>query len=86
MYQEILLKLHPENGTINYFKVVPTNVEKHMMTHPAIKDVAVVGLPHEVDGELPLAFVVLSDPGQKVTVDELITYTNGKMIKNFSCS
>lgn len=61
------------------FKVVPTNVEKHVMTHPAVEDVAVVGLPHDIDGELPLAFVVLSATGQKTTADQLITYTNGKL-------
>ena len=56
---------------------MPTNIEKHMMTHPAIEDVAVVGLPHDVDGERPLAFVVLSEDS-KVTAEELIDYTNGK--------
>ena len=43
------------------WKVVPTNVEKHVMTHPAVEDVAVVGLPHDEDGERPMAFVVLSE-------------------------
>jgi acyl-coenzyme A synthetase/AMP-(fatty) acid ligase len=43
------------------------------MTHPAIEDVAVVGLPHEDDGEMPLAFVENS----KVTAEELISLTNG---------
>ena len=47
------------------------------MTHRAVKDVAVVGLPDEVDGERPLAFVVLSPDSQHVTADELITFTNG---------
>ena len=57
-------------------KILPTNIEKHMMTHPAIEDVAVVGLPHDDDGERPLAFVVLSEDS-KVTAEELIDYTNG---------
>jgi acyl-CoA synthetase (AMP-forming)/AMP-acid ligase II len=52
-----------------------------MMTHPAIEDVAVVGLPHDQDGERPLAFVVLSDHS-KVTAQELIDYTNGKLPQN----
>jgi acyl-coenzyme A synthetase/AMP-(fatty) acid ligase len=47
-----------------------------MMTHPAIEDVAVVGSPHEEDGERPLAFVVLSEDS-KVTAEELISFTNG---------
>ena len=56
---------------------MPTDVEKIMMTHPAIMDVGVVGLPDVVDGEHPMAFVVLS-PGQNATADELIAYTNGE--------
>jgi acyl-coenzyme A synthetase/AMP-(fatty) acid ligase len=56
--------------------VIPSNIEKHMMTHPAIEDCGVVGLPHDVHGELPLAFVVLRS-GVNVTAEELIQYTNG---------
>nr|CAH0109907.1 unnamed protein product [Daphnia galeata] len=59
--------------------VVPTNVEKYLMTHPAVVDAAVVGLPHEVDGERPMAFVVLS-PDLHATVDELIAYTSEKVM------
>ncbi len=54
-----------------------------MMTHQAIQDVAVVGLAHDVDGEHPLAFVVLA-PGGNVTADELIAYTNGST--RFRCN
>jgi acyl-coenzyme A synthetase/AMP-(fatty) acid ligase len=51
-----------------------------LMTHPAVVDAAVVGLPHEVDGERPMAFVVLS-PDLHATADELITYICGKRNK-----
>ena len=61
-------------------QVVPTNIEKQMMTHPAIEEVGVVGLPHEVDGEWPLAFVVLRK-GVTVTAEELIDHTNSNMGK-----
>lgn len=63
-------------------KVVPTNVENCLMTHPAVRDVAVVGLPDDVDGELPLAFIVLSPEYQNVTADELVAFTNGTTILN----
>lgn len=50
------------------------------MTHSAVKDVAVVGLPHDIDGEHPLAYVVIKmdDQGHPlVTAKELIDFTNG---------
>lgn len=56
--------------------MVPTNIEKHLLTHPSVADAGVVGLPDDVDGELPVAFVVLSQPA---TEQELVNYTNGKI-------
>jgi len=60
--------------------VVPTNIEKQMMTHPAVEEVGVVGQPHEEDGERPLAFVVLRK-GATATAEELVDYTNGLVIE-----
>ncbi|MDQ3549261.1 MAG: AMP-binding protein, partial [Chloroflexota bacterium] len=45
-------------------------VEGVLMRHPAVQEVAVVGLPHERWGESPCAFVVCR-PGETVTGDEL---------------
>ncbi|MEO5816309.1 MAG: long-chain-fatty-acid--CoA ligase [Gemmatimonadaceae bacterium] len=45
-------------------------VEGALLRHPAVLEVAVVGLPHERWGEAPHAFVVLK-PGMTVTDDEL---------------
>lgn len=66
-----------KNEAITLIKGVPINVEKHTKTHSAIEDVAVVGWPHDIDGERQLAFVVLTVSGQKTTANELITYNNG---------
>ena len=60
-------------------QVVPSNVEKHILTHPAVHDAGVVGLPHEVDGELPLAFVVVKD-GCSVSEEEIVQYIAGNML------
>ena len=46
------------------------------MTHPAVQDAGVVGLPHDIDGELPLAFVVLRDE-MTATAQELADYVKG---------
>merc|ERR1712137_529652 len=59
--------------------VVPTNIEKYLMSHEAVKDAGVVGFPDDVDGELPLAFVVLK-PGYDVTAEDMIAYIDGKVM------
>lgn len=55
------------------FQVPPAELEDILLSHPKIKDVAVVGLPDEDAGELPLAFVVKQD-GVIVTDLEIIKY------------
>jgi long-chain acyl-CoA synthetase len=43
--------------------VYPKEVEQLLLRHPAVRDVAVVGGAHPVRGAVPVAFVVLSEPG-----------------------
>ena len=40
--------------------VAPSELEGHLLDHPDVSDVCVVGIPDEYSGELPFAFVVLS--------------------------
>ncbi len=54
--------------------VYPREVEEVMMKHEAISLVAVIGVPHEEQGEEIKAFVVLKE-GKKVSEDELISWT-----------
>ncbi|RDX52613.1 acetyl-CoA synthetase-like protein [Lentinus brumalis] len=42
------------------FQVAPSELEGHLLDHPDVADVCVVGIPNEYSGELPFAFVVLS--------------------------
>ena len=63
------------------FQVPPAELESILLTHPAIKDAAVVGLPDELAGELPLAFVV-KQPGTVITAEEIIEFVNGKVINH----
>jgi fatty-acyl-CoA synthase len=48
-------------------------VEGTLLRHPAVQEVAIVGLPHDKWGETPHAFVVLRD-GTDATEEEIIAF------------
>lgn len=58
--------------------VYPSEVENVVGSHPSVKDVAVIGVPHEKWGEQVTAIVV---PHANVTLDskEIIEYCRGKI-------
>lgn len=51
--------------------VYPAEVEDRIQQHDSVDDVAVVGVPHEIKSEAPVAFVVATD----VTEQQLKQYT-----------
>ena len=53
-------------------------VESILLTHPAVQEAAVVGMPHEKWGESPHAFVVLRN-GKSATEQELREFTRARM-------
>jgi len=53
-------------------------VEGVLLRHPAVQEVAIVGLPHERWGEAPHAFVVLK-AGATATEAELISYARNHL-------
>jgi fatty-acyl-CoA synthase len=53
-------------------------VEGCILRHPAVQEVAVVGLPHERWGEAPCAFVVLKS-GQSATETELREFARARL-------
>jgi fatty-acyl-CoA synthase len=55
-------------------------VEQAIVSHPAVLEVAVVGVPDEQWGERPKAFVVLA-PGEQATQDELIEHVKSKIAR-----
>jgi acetyl-CoA synthetase len=42
-------------------KVGPGEIEQAVLEHPAVREAAVIGIPDEIKGECPVAFVVLRD-------------------------
>jgi acyl-CoA synthetase (AMP-forming)/AMP-acid ligase II len=58
--------------------VYPSEVESAVGSHPAVQDVAVIGVPDDKWGEAVHAVVVLR-PGQRVAADELIDWCRNKI-------
>ncbi|MEU1372634.1 AMP-binding protein [Streptomyces triculaminicus] len=59
--------------------VYPREIEEFLHTHPKISDVQVVGVPDEKYGEEIMACVILSDPADTLTRDELARYCQGRL-------
>ncbi len=59
--------------------VYPSEVEKVIGAHPAVFDVAVVGLPHEKWGEAVTAVVIPADPDNPPQEQEIIDFCRDKM-------
>jgi len=63
--------------------VYPAEVESALMSHPAIADVAVIGVPHEKWGETVKAIVV-KKADVAVTEAEIIEFSKG-LLARFKC-
>ncbi len=63
------------------FNCYPAEIERYMSQHPAIGQIAVIGVPDERLGEVGKAFVVLR-PGKSATEAELIAWAR-ENIANF---
>ncbi|VVC95381.1 unnamed protein product [Leptidea sinapis] len=61
-------------------QVSPTEIESVIMEQPAVADVAVVGVPDSLAGELPKAFVVLK-PNQKLTEKQVYDIVAQKLTR-----
>ncbi len=59
-------------------KVFPSQVEEVLLTHPDVKDVAVIGVPDVRRSEVVMAFVVLED-GATTSETDIISFCQGKM-------
>jgi acyl-CoA synthetase (AMP-forming)/AMP-acid ligase II len=56
------------------YNVYPKEVEDVLSNHPAVREVVVVGLPHDKWGEVVTAFVVLR-AGNDTSAEDLMTYS-----------
>ena len=60
------------------FQVPPAELEAIIITHPAVADVAVIGIPDDEAGELPKAFVTLK-PEMEATETDIKDYVAEKV-------
>jgi acyl-CoA synthetase (AMP-forming)/AMP-acid ligase II len=60
------------------FQVAPAELEGVLLSHPAVADAAVVGLPHEEAGEVPVGFVVLK-PGRSASDEDILAFVAGEV-------
>lgn len=58
--------------------IYPAEVENHIYAHPAVNEVAVLGIPNDVKGESVKAVIVLK-PGEKVDPEEMIEFCKERM-------
>jgi long-chain acyl-CoA synthetase len=63
------------SGGINVF---PRDIEEVAARHPAVREVAVFGIPNEKWGEAPLAAVVLHQAGS-ISAPELVAWINERV-------
>ncbi|MCP4434660.1 MAG: AMP-binding protein [Actinomycetia bacterium] len=68
------------SGGVNLY---PAEVENFLIDHPAVHDVACIGIPHPEMGEQLRALVVL-EPGESATEDGIIDYCRERL-SSFKC-
>ena len=69
------------SGGVNIY---PAEAEQVLVTHPAVADVAVIGVPHAEMGEEVKALVVPADPAHPPTPAELIAFCR-EHLSSYKC-
>lgn len=67
------------SGGVN---VYPKDIEEVLAQHPAVREAAVFGVPHQKWGEAPVAAVILKAGGE-ATADELRAWTNARVAARY---
>ncbi|XP_050559824.1 uncharacterized protein LOC126912298 isoform X5 [Spodoptera frugiperda] len=62
----------------NDVSVSPAEFEDILLQHPAVREVGVVGKPHPMHGEVPVAFIVLQS-GATASEEELVEHINSRV-------
>ncbi len=60
--------------------VYPAEVERILREHPAIEDIAIVGIPDETWGEVGHAYIILK-PGSALAAEDVIAFCSGRLAR-----
>lgn len=60
------------------FNVYPQEVERVLSEHPDVQTAVVVGMPHEINGEIPKAYIQLKD-GAQATDRDIIRFAKERL-------
>jgi acyl-coenzyme A synthetase/AMP-(fatty) acid ligase len=60
-------------------QIAPSELESILLTHESVAEAAVVGIPDEVHGEIPRAFVVPKDVNAERSEQELVSFVNDQV-------
>ncbi|XP_065218986.1 luciferin 4-monooxygenase-like [Planococcus citri] len=61
-----------------HYQISPSEIEEILLSHPDVLEASVVAIPHEYDGNWPVAFVK-KVPESKVTEDELVQLSSSTL-------
>ncbi|XP_029156723.1 4-coumarate--CoA ligase 1-like [Nylanderia fulva] len=64
------------------YQISPGEIEDVLLLHKAVMETAVVGVPHAIDDEHPIAYVTIKS-GVKITEQELIDFVSNNMMDQY---
>lgn len=59
--------------------ISPVEVERVLITHPAVRDAAVIGIPDSEIGQRVAGFVQLASGAQSADLNEILVYVTGRL-------
>lgn len=74
-----------DNSCLFLLQVPPAELEALLITHPAVLDAAVVGIPDDDAGELPKAFIVKRSPVSDKEIRDFVASESKHLAEFFYC-
>ncbi len=65
---------------LNFLQIPPTELETIILSHPDVRDAAVVGIPDAETGQSPRAYIVLNS-NKTTTASEIDKFLSGQTSK-----